>query len=141
MTRPSAPRVKLQNERILIVSIPVAFAQAGGRKQIVTPPGFDEWRPVQPRCTNSLVAAVARAHHWRGLIETGHHASAAELARKERLNESYVCRVLRLTLLAPDIVEAILDGTQPRTLELRALMQPLPQEWPMQRKVLRFTNR
>jgi hypothetical protein len=97
---------KATNARVLIVSIPATFAQAGGRKQIVTPPGSREWRPNQPRPSNSLVTALAKAHHWRNLIETGHYASAAELARKERQNESYVCRILRLTLLAPDIVEA-----------------------------------
>src|SRR4051812_9487360 len=112
----TGPHIKLLNQRVLVVSIPAAFAQAGGRKQIVTPPGSAEWRPAQPRCSSSLVAALARAHQWRAMIETGRYASAAELARKERLNESYVCRMLRLTLLAPDIVEAILDGTQPRTL-------------------------
>jgi len=124
--------------RVMIVSIPATFAQAGGRKQIVTPPGSREWRPSQPRPSNSLVTALAKAHHWRNLIETGHYASAVELARKERQNESYVCRILRLTLLAPDIVEAILNGTQPPTLELKALMKPQPVEWKAQRKALKI---
>ena len=67
----------------------------------------------------------------------GDYASAAELARREHQNESYVCRILRLTLLAPDIVESILDGTQPQTLELKAIMKPLPVEWKAQRRVLK----
>lgn len=128
---------KTADARVMIVSIPATFAQAGGRKQIVTPPGSKEWRPTQPRPTNSLVTALAKAHHWRNLIETGHYASAAELARREHQNESYVCRILRLTLLAPDIVESILDGTQPQTLELKAIMKPLPVEWKAQRRVLK----
>ena len=55
------------------------------------------------------------------------------------MNESYVCRVLRLTLLAPDIVEAILDGRQPKTLDLKNLLEPLPLRWDIQRKQLGFT--
>jgi hypothetical protein len=89
---------------------------------------------------NSLINALAKAHQWRRLIETGKYASAAELARAEGINESYLCRVLRLTLLAPDIVEAILNGSQPRTLELQALLKPLPADWHAQRKALGFTN-
>src|SRR5262245_23059780 len=93
---------------VLIVSIPVAFAQQGGRKQIVVPPGAAEWLPRANRCESSLIKALAKAHHWRRLIESGKYSSAAELARSEKINESYLCRVLRLTLLAPDIVTAIL---------------------------------
>ena len=128
-----------KNDRILIVTIPVSFHQIGGRKQIVVPAGAPEWQPRTPRCDNSLISAVAKAHRWRKLIETGKHASAAEVARREGVNESYLCRVLRLTLLAPDIVEAILDGRQPQTLELQSLMKPLPLDWPAQRKKLGFT--
>src|SRR4051812_5798945 len=140
MSQLASPRIKSLSARILVISIPATFKQAGGRKQIVTPPGSAEWRPTQQRCSSSLISAVAKAHLWRGLIEMGRYASAAELARKERLNESYVCRVLRLTLLAPEIVEAILDGSQPQTLELRALMRPLPSEWSAQRKLLGFAQ-
>lgn len=124
--------------RVLIVSIPVSFHQAGGRKQIVVPSGASEWQPRMPRCDNSLIRAIAKAYRWRRLIETGRLASAADIARKEGVNESYLCRVLRLTLLAPDIVEAILDGRQPQTLELQSLLKPLPLEWPAQRRALGF---
>jgi hypothetical protein len=127
-----------RNERVLIVSIPVLFRQSGGRKRIVLPAGAPGWPPSYPRCENSLINALAKAHRWRQLIETGHYASAAELSKKEGLNESYVCRVLRLTLLAPDIVEAILDGRQPKTLELKSLLKPLPLRWDIQRKQLGF---
>ena len=128
-----------RNERVLIVSIPVSFRQSGGRKQIVVPAGAPGWQPPHPRCDNSLINALAKAHRWRRLIETGRYASAAELSKKEGVNESYVCRVLRLTLLAPDIVEAILDGRQPKTLELKGLLKPLPLRWDLQRKQLGFT--
>jgi hypothetical protein len=118
---------------VLIVSIPVSFRQSAGRKQIVVPAGADSWQPSRPRCDNSLINALAKAHRWRRLIETGRYASAAELSDREDINESYVCRVLRLTLLAPDVVEAILNGRQPKTLELKSLLKPFPSEWEAQR--------
>jgi hypothetical protein len=135
-----APRATALNSRVMVVSIPAQFCQAGGRKQIVTPPGLPEWRPSTTRCDNSLISALAKAHKWRRMIETGRYPSAAELARKEAVNESYVCRMLRLTLLAPDIVEAILNGRQPSTLELRLLMRPLPIDWHSQREKLGFAT-
>ncbi len=71
-------------------------------------------------------------------MEDGEFTSAAELAKASKVNESYLCRVLRLTLLAPDIVEAILDGHQPSTLELKDLLRPFPLEWHAQRKLWGF---
>ena len=63
------------------------------------------------------------------MLESGEYASVAELAAAERINQSYLCRVLRLTLLAPDLVEAILDGRQPPDVTLDRLMRPFPVEW------------
>jgi hypothetical protein len=76
-----------------------------------------------------MVKALARAFRWRKLLETGVHATIDDLAGAERINPSYVSRVLRLTLLAPDIVEAILDGRQPAEMTVKELTQPLPVEW------------
>ena len=139
MSKPASPSKKVE-DGVLIISIPVAFEQRGGRKQIVVPPGTADWQPRASRCENSLINALAKAHLWRRLIETGKYTSAAELSRAEGINESYLCRVLRLTLLAPDIVEAILDGRQPRTLQLQSLLRPLPTDWGAQRKALGFAN-
>ncbi|MGE3904657.1 MAG: hypothetical protein AB7F36_01805 [Reyranellaceae bacterium] len=79
-----------------------------------------------------MVKAIARAHRWKRLMESGRFASVTELAEAEKINQSYLCRVLRLTLLAPDIVEAILDGRQPAEMTLAALMAPFPVGWPEQ---------
>jgi hypothetical protein len=139
MSKPAKPSSKKVKDSVLVISIPVTFLQRGGRKQIVVPPGAADWQPRANRCENSLINALAKAHLWRRLIETGKYTSAAELSRAEGINESYLCRVLRLTLLAPDIVEAIVDGRQPRTLELQSLLKPLPPDWGAQRKRLGFT--
>jgi hypothetical protein len=86
------------------------------------------------RIDNAVVKAIARAFRWREMLENGTHATIAEIAAAEKINESYVGRVLRLTLLAPDIVEAILSGRQPTDMTLAVLMEPFAVEWTEQRK-------
>ena len=81
----------------------------------------------------TLVKALARAFRWRRMMEAGRFATIDELAAAEKINSSYVSRLLRLTLLAPDIVEAILDGRQPEGITLPRLMDPFPVEWERQR--------
>src|SRR5882672_7477436 len=117
------------------VSIAVSFLQRGGRKQILSPTGAAPWSPI-PRVDSALVKAVVRAHGWRQMIESGKYASSAELAKAEKVNDSYLSRILRLTLLAPDITEAILTGRQPSTLQLDDLLKPLPTAWERQRSEL-----
>jgi hypothetical protein len=80
-----------------------------------------------------MVKAIARAYRWRKMLESGIHATIAEIAAAEKINESYVGRVLRLTLLAPDIVEAILGGRQSADLQLDDLLRKFPVEWLAQR--------
>ena len=77
--------------------------------------------------------ALARAHRWRRLLESGECASIIELAAAEKIDRAYLCRVLRLTLLAPEIVEAIMDGRQPEGMTLPALMKGFSVEWEGQR--------
>ena len=77
---------------------------------------------------------MARAFRWRRMMETGRYGTINELAAAEEINSSYVSRLLRLTLLAPQIVEAILDGRQPDDMTLPGLMEPSPVEWVEQRR-------
>src|SRR5882757_369448 len=117
---------------IATVSIPVNFLQRGGRKQILSPAGAAPWSPA-PRVDSALVKAVVRAHRWRQMLESGKYVSSAELTKAEKVNDSYLSRILRLTLLAPEIIEAILSGRQPSTLQLDDLLKPLPAAWERQR--------
>lgn len=87
------------------------------------------WTSSRLPVDNTLAKALARAHRWKRLIESGRFASVADLADAEKINQSYLCRVLRLTLLAPTLVEAILDGRQLATLQLETLLKPFPVEW------------
>jgi hypothetical protein len=114
----------------LTVQIPLRLRKRGGRKLMVVPEGAAAWAPQRARVIDSaMVKAIARAHRWRRLLESGEYASITELAAAEKINQSYVCRILHLTLLAPDIVDAILDGRQPAGLMLVNLMQSFPVGW------------
>ena len=121
--------------RTAVVSIAVSFLQRGGRKQILSPPGTAPWSPAL-RVDGALVKAVVRAHRWRHMLESGEYSSSAELAKAEKVNDSYLSRILRLTLLAPDLIEAILAGRQASTLQLDDLLKPLPAAWERQRSEL-----
>jgi hypothetical protein len=83
-----------------------------------------------------MIKALPRAFRWRKLLETGVFVTVEEIAATEKINASYVGRVLRLSLLARDIVEAILDGRQKTELTLAVLMKPLPPCWPEQLLVI-----
>lgn len=100
--------------RTLAVSVPMTFTKRGGRKLVISPDGAPPWAPPRRRVDNAMVKALARAFRWRRLMETGAYGTVEEIAAAEKINASYVSRVLRLTLLAPDIVEAILTaGSRP----------------------------
>ncbi|MGM0583948.1 MAG: hypothetical protein ACQEUZ_04800 [Pseudomonadota bacterium] len=117
----------------LSVRVPLAIRKRGGRKRVLAPDGT-EVAPARPRVDSALVKAIARAHRWQRMMESGERASLTELAEAEKINRSYVSRVLRLTLLAPDIVEAILEGRQPEGVTVDVLMKPLPTAWEKQRE-------
>jgi hypothetical protein len=118
----------------ITVHIPLTFTKRGGRKLVVTPDGAP-WAP-RPRVDNAMVKAVARAFRWRKMLDDGVHATLEELARAKGVHATYVSRVLRLTLLAPEIVEAILEGRQPTEVQLENLLDEFPLEWKGQRRAL-----
>jgi hypothetical protein len=105
--------------------VPFRFVKRGGRKEMQLPDSA-----AQPRRTDSaLVKALARAFRWKRMLESGEYGTIAELAEREGIAPSYMTRVLRLTLLAPDIVDAILDGTQGPEVTLANLMGPFSVGW------------
>jgi hypothetical protein len=107
------------------VHIPFRLVKRGGRKEMHMPEGA-----VQPRKTdNTLVKALARAFRWKRMLESGEFATIAELAEREGIAPSYMTRILRLTLLAPEIVEAILDGRTGPEVTLGRVLEQFPVEW------------
>jgi ParB-like chromosome segregation protein Spo0J len=111
----------------------------GGWKLIVTPEGVAA--PARkPRRDETLVKALVRAHRWRRRIESGRAKSITDLAEREGVTDAYVCRLLPLTCLAPDIVEAILDGRQPKGLRLAEMLGNGPLAWNVQRETWGSSN-
>ena len=125
-----------KDSRTMTVRVPMSLRQRGGRKYVVTPAGATPWVPTPPRIDNTLVKAIVRAHRWRDMLESADYATVRELAKAEAINESYLGRVLRLTLLSPKVIEAILEGMQPATLELDDLLKQFPVEWGKQVEML-----
>ena len=127
MTKPSLST----DGSILSVQVPITFRRRGGRKLIVAPAGTPEadWSPAPPRTDATLVKALARAHRWKKLLATKRYATIKEIAETEKVAARYVGQLLQLTLLAPDIIESILDGRLPRSVGLVELLKPWPGRW------------
>jgi hypothetical protein len=120
----------------ITVFVPLAWRRRGGRKVIVAPPGCDDWAPP-PKIDRALVKALARAHRWQRMLDEGVYASVSEIGDAENISKSYVSRILRLALLAPDIIEVILAGRADPGMMLEQLERPLPASWAEQR--VRYT--
>src|SRR4051812_37137934 len=106
----SKPKIS-SDGRTITVRVPISIRRRGGRKLVVAPDGRHvAAAPAKRHTDNAMVKAIARAFRWRRMIETGAYATIREIAAAENISETYVGRTLRLTLLAPSIVEAILDG-------------------------------
>ena len=105
--------------------VPFRVVKRGGRKEMQLPNGASPPR----RTDNTLVKALARAFRWKRMLESGEFTSISELAEREGITVSYLTRLLRMTLLAPDLVGAILDGRQGLEVTLARLMEPFPAEW------------
>jgi len=126
-------RPKLSRDcRTMIISIPISMRRTGGRKKVITPANAVPWSPPLARLDCTIVKALVRAHRWRGMLESNLFASVRDLAKAEKINEAYLGRVIRLTLLSPRITEAILSGRQREELELAELLRPFPIEWDKQ---------
>ena len=116
-------------EQSVTVTVPFAIRKRGGRRLVITPDGTMTAPVPRARVDSALLKALARSFRWRKLLETGDYATIDEIAEAENINPSYVSRVLRMTLLAPEIVETILAGKQPERLTMAKAMQPFPVEW------------
>jgi hypothetical protein len=120
------------------VSVPLTIRRRGGRKQIIGPdgavarPGDGGTGFVPVHGDPALIKALARGFRWRRMLEDGRYASISEMAKAEKIERGYLGSLLRLTLLAPEMVEAIVDGRQSEGVTLPKLMEPFPVEWRQQ---------
>jgi hypothetical protein len=124
--------------RTITVRVPISIRKRGGRKVILMPDGIEHnsSKLRYQQVDSAIVKALARAFRWREMLETGAHSTIKDIAEAEKIAETYVGRVLRLSLLAPDIVEAILIGNQSPQITLPLLMKSIPIEWIGQRRLL-----
>ena len=121
----------------LVVRIPMCFQRRGGRKRIVAPDGSELVPAPKPQPDGALIKALARAWRWQRMLDEGVYATVSEIGDAEGISKSYVSRILRLALLAPDIVDAILAGRTDQSMMLEQLERPLPASWEEQRLAFR----
>ena len=114
------------------ITVPFTIRKRGGRKLILTPDGTLASPPTRSRPDGALIKALARGFRWQKMLREGDYQTLEEIADAENINPSYVSRLLRMTLLAPEIVEAILAAKQPEGLTMARAMQPFPAEWKCQ---------
>ena len=127
--------VRLSKLTSVTVVVPLSIRRRGGRNRIIGPDGApvraggDAAAVAETQGDPALVKALARAFRWRRMLEEGRYGSIRELATAEGIDRAYVGRVLNLTLLAPEVVEAVLGGRQPDGMTLPKLLKPFPVVW------------
>jgi hypothetical protein len=117
-----------QAQPSLSIHVPFRVRKVGGRKLVVLPDGAKA-PATCPRPDSALIKALARAFRWKRMLESGAFATIGDLAKREGIAPSYMTRVMRMTLLAPEIVQAILDGRQGPEVTLAAVLEPFAVEW------------
>ncbi len=119
-----------------ITDIPMSFRPRGGRTVIVLPNGSRGVVRREATIDNTMIKVIARGFRWHRLLYDGTYATIEDLAAAEKINPSYVSRILRLAYLSPVVVQAILDGKHPAWLTMRHLLEPFPTDWKQQEKKL-----
>lgn len=131
-----------KNSESISVRIPMKMKRRGGRKLIIVPDGLENVTPADNDRNIPLAAAVARGCHWNDLFLSGKYGTIEELANKVGVDKSFVTRVMGLALLAPDIIDAIMDGREPDGLTFKDLtVKPLPLLWEEQRYLISCTKK
>ena len=120
----------------MVVRVPLAIRRRPGRKTVVTPARDDAEAVLPTRADPALVKALARAFRYQRMLDEGRYASITEMAAAEKIERGYLGTLLRLCLLAPDMIQAILDGQQPGGVALPRLLGPVPADWSEQRQAL-----
>jgi hypothetical protein len=119
----------------IVIDVPMSFRRRSGRKEVVLPPGAVSAAAATPTPPTALALALARAFRWQEMIESGQVASNSDLARKLKLDQSYVARTIRLASLSPKLIEAVLDGQEPEALSVRNLRHEVPVMWEEQHEL------
>ena len=130
--------IRVENSKI-IVHVPLNLRMWGGKKVIVGPQGQDlRTLELEIRKDEKLLKALGRAYRWHSWILTGKYETVQEMAEKQKINKSYMQRMMRIMQLSPKIVEAILDGQQPEEFALCDIEQTFSPIWMEQEKQFGF---
>lgn len=124
----------------ICVHVPMAIKRRSGRKEVIVPDGIGRLVDASPDYHESLVIAISRAHCWLRLLQSGKYRSINELAGMLKVNNVYMRRLIRFTLLSPDIVEAVMNGREPSGFSQNMLMGAVPESWRRQRDLYGFTE-
>ena len=130
-----------RSNALVSTEIPMQLRRRGGQAIIVLPDGARAVARKEAKVDSTMVKLLARGFRWQRLLESGAHATIEDLAAAEKINASYVSRILRLAFLAPDIVEVILGGKHPPSLTAKCLMEPFPTDWAEQRRLFSIAAR
>ena len=136
----SGPSREYQSQGSAVTFVPLTIKRRHTRKLLIAPPGQEDAK-VRSSFDLPMIRTIGKAFYWQKLLDSGEVANATELARQLKLEPGWVAEVLRLTRLAPDIVQAILDGRQPRHLNLQAVrgrQAEVPVDWDEQRRLFGF---
>lgn len=125
----------------VITEIPMRFRRHGGKTVVIHPDGGRVVEHSMARTDQTLIKVIARAFRWERLLRNGTYATLDEIAKAEKISPSYVSRVIRITLLAPEIITAVLDARHPPTFTMREVLNPFPVHWDEQLKIFGFAGR
>jgi len=135
-TVPDGCSIDKKADGTAVLRLPMKFKKRGGRKEIVLPPDHES-APSYTAEQRKLLLTLARAQRWKELLESGTHPTVKALASALNLDRSYVAKLLNLTLLAPDIVEAAVGGNEPAGMSIARLRLGVPARWKEQKKQIR----
>jgi len=121
--------INLQAGNIISIKVPINLKRPLGRKTLILPNGSHTSSFSHHTPDEAMLKALAKAYHWQQQIHKGVYGSIEELSKRKKINSSYVSRILRLNYLCPQIKQAIMEGTQPRTLMLQDMLTPFPDLW------------
>lgn len=134
----AARKIMDGTQRVTIVALTIRRKQ---NRKLLTPPSGSSANVMSGGMDIPMIKTLGKAFYWQRLLDEGKYATATDLARAFKLEPGWVAEVMRMANLAPEIIEAILDGSQPRHLNLQTIRgrhEPLPRDWEEQKKMLAF---
>jgi hypothetical protein len=132
------PAAILNGDAPVTYEIPILFRVRGGRRYIMTPDGRDLIAPKAQRFESNMIKAIVQGHEFLHMLDRDPDLTIMKLAERRKLDHGYIAKAIRMTQLAPDIIDAVIDGRQPQSLSLADLMRPFPDGWQEQQRHFGF---